>query len=195
MVRARNGLTQNPKPKTPNSKLKTNRFLSVWLLTAALMCLSTLADGKLAQERHEIHRLSPPEKSKVATELVSVVEAFIAAGETNDPAARGRYLAPSVFYYGHARTRAQALREITLLYRLWPERKFGPVEAIDLFEIPKHRGVYKVTAVYEYKFDNLNEHLTGKSKLTCVVEHDGQGSRIIGVDEKLIRGSTQYRRE
>jgi len=159
------------------------------------MCLSSLVDGKLAQEQHEIHRLSPPEKPEVATELINVVEAFIAAGEKNDPAARGRYLAPSVFYYGHTRTRAQALREITSLYRLWPERKFGPVEAIDLFEIPQHRGVFKVTAVYGFKFDNLDEHLTGKSKLTCVVEHDGQGSRIIAVDEKLIRDSTQYRRD
>jgi len=195
MVRARNGLTQNPKPKTPNSKLQTNMSLSVWLLTATLICLSTLADGKLAQEPNKIHRLSTPDKSEVATELINLVEAFIAAGERNDPAARGRYLAPSVFYYGHARTRAQALREIALLYRLWPERKFGPVDAIDLFEIPKHRGVYKVTAVYEYKFDNLDEHLAGKSKLTCVVEHDAQGSRIIGVDEKLVRDSTQYHRE
>jgi hypothetical protein len=195
MVRARNSLTQNPKPKTPNSKLKTKRFLRVWLLTAVLMCLSTRADSKSAQERHEIHRPSASAASEVATELTNLVEAFIAAGETNDPAARGKYLAPSVFYYGHARTRGKALQEINLLYRLWPERKFGPVETIDLFEIPKRPGVYKVTAVYQFKFDNLNEHLTGKSKLTCVVEHDGQGSRIIGVDEKLIRGSTQYHKE
>jgi len=159
------------------------------------MCLSTLVDGKLAQEQHEIQRLSPPEKPEVATELINVVEAFIAAGEKDDPAARARYLAPSVLYYGHARTRAQAMRAITSLYRRWPERKFDPVEAIDLFEIPKLRGVFKVTAVYGFKFDNLDEHLTGKSKLTCVVEHDGQGSRIIGVDEKLIRDSTQYRRD
>jgi hypothetical protein len=169
--------------------------LSARLLTAALMCLSTPADGKLAQETHKIHRLSPPEKSDVATELINLVGAFIAAGERNDPGARGKYLAPSVFYYGHARTRAQALREIASFYRLWPERKFGPVETIDLFEIPNRRGVYKVTAVYEYKFANLDEHLTGKSKLTCVVEHDSLGSRIIGVDEKLVRDSTQYRRE
>jgi hypothetical protein len=183
------------KPKTQNPKLKIDMSLRVWLLTTALMFLSTLAGGKLAQEQHEIHRPSPPEKQEVATELINLVEAYIAAGEKNDPAARGRYLAPSVFYYGHARTRAQALREITFLYRVWPERKFGPVETIDLFEIPNRRGVFKVTAVYGFKFDNLDEHLTGKSKLTCVVEHDDQGSRIIGVDEKLIRDSTQYRRE
>ena len=167
--------------------------LSVLLLTATLMRFSILADGKLAQDPREIHRLSPHEKSEVAVELTDVVEAFITAGEQNDPAARGRYLAPSVFYYGHTRTRMQALREIATLYRRWPDRKFGPVESIDLFEIPERRGVYRVTAVYEYKFDNLDEHLSGKSKLTCVVQHDGQGTRIIGVDEKLVRESTQYR--
>jgi hypothetical protein len=166
---------------------------SVWLLTVMLMCLGTLTDGKLAQEQPEIHQLSASEKSNVAAELTNLVEAFIEAGERNDPAARGSYLAPDIFYYGHARTRAQALREIASLYRAWPERKFGPVEAIDLFEIPKRPGVYKVTAIYEYKFDNLDQHLSGKSKLTCVVEHDGQGSRIIGLDEKLVRDSTQYR--
>ena len=165
------------------------------LLAAALMCLSTQAVGKSAQKSPEIHRVSPPEKSEIATELTNLVEAFIAAGEINDPAARGKYLAPSVFYYGHARTRAQALREIASLYRLWPERKFGPVDAIDLFEIPNRPGVYKVTAVYEYKFDNLDEHLIGKSKMTCVLEYDALGSRIIGVDEKLVRDSTQYRRD
>jgi hypothetical protein len=169
--------------------------VSVWLITANLICFGALADDKLAQEPHEIHRVSRPEKPEVATELANLVEAFIAAGETNDPAARGKYLAPSVFYYGHARTQAQAQREITSLYRLWPVRKFRPVESIDVFEIPKRPGVYKVTAVYEYKFDNLDEHLMGKSKLTCVVQHDGQGSRIIGVDEKLVRDSTQYQKE
>jgi hypothetical protein len=185
--------TQNPKLKTQNPKL--NMSLGARLLAAALMCLSTQANGKLAQKSHEIHRVSPPEKPEIATELTNFVEAFIAAGEINDPAARGKYLAPSIFYYGHARTRAQALRQIASLYRLWPERKFGPVDAIDLFEIPNRRGVYKVTAVYEYKFDNLDEHLIGKSKMTCVLEHDGLGSRIIGVDEKLVRDSTQYRRD
>jgi hypothetical protein len=168
---------------------------SVWLLTAILMCRSTLADGKLAQEPQEIHQVSAPAKSEIATELVNVVGAFIAAGESSDPAARGKYLAPSVFYYGHARTRKQALREIASLYRQWPERKFGPVESIDLFEIPKRPGVYKVTAIYSYKFDNLDEHLTGKSKLICVVEHNGQGTSIIGVDEKLVRETTQYNRD
>jgi hypothetical protein len=169
--------------------------LSVLLLTATLMCLSILAEGESAREPRGIHRFSSLEKSEVVAELTSVVEAFISAGERNDPSARGGYLAPSVFYYGHTRTHAQALKEIARLYRRWPERKFSPVESIDVFEVPQRRGVYRVTAVYEYKFDNLDEHLSGKSKLTCVVEHDAQGSRIIGLDEKLISNSTQYRRD
>ena len=166
--------------------------LGILLLMATLIRLSAPADAKPAQDPRGSHRLSSLEKSEIATELTSVVEAFIAAGERNDPNARASYLAPSVFYYGHKRTRAQALKEIATLYRRWPDRKFGPVESIDLFEIPQRPGVYRVTAVYEYKFDNLDEHLSGKSKLTCVVEHDGQGNRIIGVDEKLVRTSTQY---
>ena len=169
--------------------------LGVWLLTPALMFLSILAHGKTAKEPRETRQVSAPEKSEVSTQLVEMVQAFIAAGEKNDPAARGKYLGPTVFYYGHSLTRAQALRQITSLYRQWPTRKFGPVEAIDLFEIPKHPGMYKVTATYEYKFDNMDEHLNGKSKITCVVEHDNQGSRIIGVDEKLVREGTQYRAE
>jgi hypothetical protein len=139
----------------------------------------------------------PPtvEKSEVASELVNVVEAFITAGEKDDPAARGKYLGPRVFYYGHSRTREQAVKAIAALYRRWPQRKFALTESLDLFEIPTHRGVYRATAVYDYKFDNGDEHLSGKSKLTCVVEHDQQGTRIIGVDEKLLNGSTEYRTE
>ncbi len=165
------------------------RFL---LLAAALTSLSDLANGEAVHDGNQTNRISTPEKGAVATELVDVVAAFIAAGETNDPAARGKYLAPKVFYYGHSRTREQAIKEIASLYRRWPERKFAPAESVDLFEIPNHQGLYRVTAVYAYKFDNLDEHLSGKSKLTCVVEHDGQGTRIIGVDEKLVSGSTEY---
>ena len=170
-------------------------FLCVSLITLALECRVALAEGKTANKPRELHQVSAPEKSEVSAELVEIVQAFIAAGEKSDPAARGKYLGPNVFYYGHSLTRTQALRQITSLYRQWPTRKFGPVESIDLFEIPKHPGMYKVTAVYEYNFDNMDEHLNGKSKLTCVVEHDSQGSRIIGVDEKLVREGTQYRKE
>jgi hypothetical protein len=162
---------------------------------AVLLSLWTAAPGAAVKEEHRKYRLTTSEKPEVTAKLVDTVEAFIAAGEKNDPAARGRYLAPKVFYYGHVRTREQAIRAIASLYRRWPQRKFAPPESIDLFEIPNRRGVYRVTALYEYKFANLDEHLTGKSKLTCVVEHDGQGTRITGVDEKLVNESTQYQKE
>ena len=138
------------------------------------------------------------EESPVITgQLINVVQAYIAAGEKNDPAARGKYLAPNVFYYGHARTREQAIREIALLYRRWPERQFIPTDSIELFRIPNHQADYRVTALYEYKFDNPveHEHLSGKSELTFVVEHAPQGVRIIGVDEKLVNSSTHYERD
>jgi hypothetical protein len=92
-----------------------------------------------------------PESPLITGELMNIVEAYIAAGEKNDPAARGKYLAPKVFYYGHARTRQQAIREIASLYRRWPERKFVPTDSIKLFRIPEHRDIYRVTALYEYK--------------------------------------------
>jgi hypothetical protein len=162
------------------------------LFAAVFISLSTLANGQTLNDGHRTYRLSAQESPEVATELVDVVEAFIAAGGNADPAARGKYLAPKIFYYGHVRTREQAVKEIASLFRRWPQRKYAPAESIDLFEIPKRRGVYRITAVYGYKFNNLNEHLSGKSKLTCVLEHDAQGTRIIGVDEKLMNESTQY---
>jgi hypothetical protein len=168
------------------------RLLRIAVVLASLV---TSADGEPALGRDRSTQISTQANPAVATELVDVVAAYIAAGEQNDPAARGKYLGPKVFYYGHARTHQQAVREITALYRRWPQRKFALTESIDLFEIPNHHGVYRVTAVYEYKFDNQNEHLSGKSKLTCVVEHDQQGTRITGVDEKLVSGSTVYQGE
>jgi hypothetical protein len=157
-----------------------------------LASLVTLADGEPVHDRKRTAPISTPENPAVASELVDVVTAYIAAGEQDDPAARGKYLGAKVFYYGHTRTRQQAVKEINALYRRWTQRKFALTESIDLFEIPNHHGVYRVTAVYEYKFENQNEHLSGKSKLTCVVEHDQQGIRITGVDEKLVSGSTVY---
>jgi len=134
------------------------------------------------------------ESPVITAELINVVHAYIAAGEKNDPAARGKYLAPKVFYYGHARTREQAIREIASLYRRWPERQFIPTDSIELFRIPRHRADYRVTALYDYKFDNPeeHEHLSGMSELTFVVEHAPRGVRIIGVDEKLVNTSTHY---
>lgn len=157
--------------------------------------LISLASPEAVRASEQDHRLSTPEKPEVATALVDVVDSFIAAGEKDDPSARGKYLAPKVFFYGRARTREQAVKVIASLYRRWPQRKFTPTEAVDLFEIPNHRGVYRVIVVYEYAFDNRGEHLSGKSKLNCVVEHDAQGTRIIGVDEKLVNGSSDYQRE
>ena len=160
------------------------------LLAILLLSLSCRADSK---EDHEgAQKFARSEKPEVTAALIEVVQAFIVTGEKNDPAARARFLGPKVFYYGRARTREQAVKAIASLYRRWPQRNFVITDSIDLFEIPKHPGVYRVTTVYEYKFVNVDEHLSGKSKLTCVVEHDREGSRIIGVDEKLISGSTAY---
>lgn len=157
--------------------------------------LYPILHGKTTYGGSRTKPLPAVEDPEAASELVNVVEAFITAGEKDDPAARGKYLGPRVFYYGHPRTREQAVKAIAALYRRWPQRKFSLTESLDLFEIPNHRGVYRATAVYDYKFDNGEEHLSGKSKLTCVVEHDQQGTRIIGVDEKLLNGSTEYQKE
>jgi hypothetical protein len=32
-----------------------------------------------------------------------------------------------------------------------------------------------------------NERMTGRSRMTCILEHDRTGIRIVGVDEKLVR--------
>jgi hypothetical protein len=167
----------------------------VLLFGVVLTSLYPLLNGATMYGGNRTNRPSTVDKSEVASELVNVLEAFITAGEKDDPAARGKYLGPKVFYYGHTRTREQAVKAIAALYRRWPQRKFALTESLDLFEIPNRRGLYRATAVYDYKFDNGDEHLSGKSKLTCVVEHDQQGTRIIGVDEKLLSGSTEYQSE
>jgi hypothetical protein len=171
---------------------------SLYLSLVALLVpnLSGPVYGQPAQKAPIPARPREIHESPVITgELLDVVRAYIAAGDNNDPGARGKYLAPKVFYYGHARTREQAIREIASLYRRWPERKFFPTDSIELFKIPKHRDAYRVTALYEYKFDNMDEHLSGMSELTCVVEHAPEGVRIIGVDEKLVNASTHYQRD
>lgn len=194
-MQRRDAKANDPRSDHPVAGRPGKGSLHLLRIALALASLVTLADGEPAHGRNRTAPISTTTDPAVATELVNVVAAYIAAGEQDDPAARGKYLGPKVFYYGHARTHQQAVREITALYRRWPQRKFALTESIDLFEIPKHHGVYRVTAVYEYKFDNQNEHLSGKSKLTCVVEHDQQGTRITGVDEKLVSGSTVYRGE
>src|ERR1700722_14073416 len=167
------------------------RFLR-WALV--LTSLGTFANSEPVAGHRRTTPPSAAEKPEVAAELTDVVASFVAAGGNDDPAARGKYLGPKVFYYGHARTHEQAVKEIAALYRRWPHRKFDLTESIDLFEILNHRGVYRATTIYEYKFENQDEHLSGRSKLTCVVEHDQLGIRITGLDEKLVSGSTVYQR-
>jgi hypothetical protein len=127
----------------------------------------------------------------VATSLISAVEKFIVAGENDDPAARAMSLAPDLLFYGHRRTRAEASREMTFLYRLWPRRKFVPTKDIDVFAVPRHPGLYKVTAVFEYDMVNRDqERMTGKSRLTCIFQNEREGARMVGVDEKLLPETT-----
>jgi hypothetical protein len=194
-MQRRDTKAKDPRGCHAEAKLSEKGSLHFCRIAVVLVGLVTLADAEPVHERNRIAPISTPENPAVATELVDVVAAYITAGEQDNPAVRGKYLGPKVFYYGHARTHQQAVKEITALYRRWPQRKFNLTESIDLFEIPNHHGVYRVTAVYEYKFENQNEHLSGKSKMTCVVEHDQQGTRITGVDEKLLNGSTVYQGE
>jgi hypothetical protein len=189
-------ITKNlPFPDQRKARSPGAGWLRLLAFALVITAFDTPAHSEPVRDRRRAPPLSKTEKPAVATELVDVVAAFVAAGEKDDPAARGKYLGPKVFYYGHARTHEQAVKEIAALYRRWPQRKFELTESIDLFEIPNHRGVYRVTAVYEYKFDNRDEHLSGKSKLTCVVEHDQLGTRITGLDEKLVSGSTVYQND
>jgi hypothetical protein len=163
--------------------------------------LAAIASGSKAycfeqnpRTAHRASNITDEEKSAIASELVSVVEQFIGAGQMADPRSRSKYLAAKVFYYGHALTQQQAEKEIISLYRRWPSRKYGPLEEPEIFAIPKKRDVYKVTGIYEYELSNLDERLSGKSKITCVLEHGGGGTRIIGLDEKLISDTTKYSR-
>ena len=178
-------------PQVPGS---ASLYLSLVALLVPNLCGPVygrpVQKAAIPERPREIH-----ESPVITGELLDVVRAYIAAGDYNDPAARGKYLAPKVFYYGHARTREQAIREIASLYHRWPERKFFPTDSIELYRIPEHRDAYRITALYEYKFENLDEHLSGMSELTCIVEHAQQGVRIIGVDEKLVNASTHYLRD
>jgi hypothetical protein len=177
---------------TRSASRPTASWSRLFPFAVILTSLISVANTEAVLGSEQTHQLENPE---VATALVDVVDSFIAAGEKDNPADRAKYLAPHVFFYGRARTREQATKVIASLYRRWPRRKFTPTEGVDLFQIPNHRGVYRVVAVYDYVFDNQGEHLSGKSKLNCVVEHDPQGTRIIGIDEKLVSGSSDYQRE
>ncbi|HZC59222.1 MAG TPA: hypothetical protein VE154_04455 [Chthoniobacterales bacterium] len=192
--RSRTGTVPQSLADLPRVSGLASLYLSLVALLVPNLCGPVY--GKPVQKAAIPERPREIHESPVITgELLDVVKAYIAAGDNNDPAARGKYLAPKVFYYGHARTREQAIREIASLYRRWPERKFFPTDSIELFKIPEHREAYRVTALYEYKFDNMDEHLSGMSELTCVVEHAAEGVRIIGVDEKLVNTSTHYQRD
>jgi hypothetical protein len=175
---------------TPFSKTLPVCFLAVLAAGSNAIC----AEQKPGAS-HRTSHMTDEEKSAIASELTSVIEQYIEAGQMTDPRDRSKYLAPKVFYFGHALTRQQAEREINSLYRRWPARKFGRLEEPEIFAVPKKRDVYKVTGTYEYDLANLGEHLSGKSKITCVLEHSSGGTRIIGLDEKLISDTTKYFRD
>jgi hypothetical protein len=157
-------------------------------LIAGWIGLSCILPATRASESLRRSHQPSLEESATASAVVRVVEAFITAGDNDDAAARAAYLAPDVFFYGHKRTRAQASRQITLLYKLWPQRKFALTENIEVYAIPHHPGIYKVTAMVQYDMVNRqNERMTGRSRMTCILEHDRTGIRIVGVDEKLVR--------
>jgi len=175
---------------TPFSRLLLVYFLAV-----------TFADSNVCCAEHNpgtLHRTTQrarEQKSDIASELVSVVNEYIEAGQMPDPHGRSKYLAAKVFYYGHALTNQQAEKQIVSLYRRWPVRKYGQLEEPEIFAIPKKRDIYKVTGRYEYDLANAGEHLSGKSQITCVLEHGRNGNRIIGWDEKLITDTTKYSRD
>jgi hypothetical protein len=163
--------------------------------------LAAIVSGPDAYSLEQNHRTlrrtsdkTKEEKSAIASELISVVDQFIEAGQSSDPRNRSKYLTARVFYHGHALTQGQAEGEILSLYRRWPTRKYGPLEEPEIFQIPKKSDVYKVTGTYEYELSNPNERLVGKSKITCILEHGGSGNRIIGLDENLISDTTRYSR-
>jgi hypothetical protein len=197
-MHSRHGTVDPARANHPSARVSGCSSISLALVAILLNNIAGPVSGKPVQQTARTEQPRETQESPgVTAQLINVVEAYIAAGEKNDPGARGKYLAPKVFYYGHARTREQAIREIESLYRRWPKRQFIPTESIELFKIPKHRAAYRVTALYEYKFDNPveHEHLSGMSQLTFVVEHAQQGVRIIGVDEKLVNASTRYQRD
>jgi hypothetical protein len=171
------------------------RILLVYFLAAIFAdskaCCAERNTGDLRQAR----QTADEKKSEIASALISVVNEYIEAGQTQDPHGRSKYLAAKVFYYGHALTNQQAEKQIVSLYRRWPTRKFGQLEEPEIFAIPKKRDIYKVTGRYDYDLANTLEHLSGKSQITCVLEHGPSGDRIIGFDEKLITDTTKYSRD
>ena len=175
---------------TPFSRILLVYFLAV-NLTDSNVCCAEHNPGTV----HRTTQRADEQKSNIASELVSVVNEYIEAGQMPDPHGRSKYLAAKVFYYGHALTNQQAEKQIVSLYRRWPLRKYGQLEEPEIFAIPKKRDIYKVTGRYEYDLANAGEHLSGKSQITCVLQHSRSGNRIIGFDEKLITDTTKYSRD
>src|SRR5580704_2260468 len=77
------------------------------LLAVVLTSFCRFANGETAHQGKPTPQPAVSENPAVASDLVDVVQAFLAAGEKDDPTARGKYLGPKVFYYGHSRTHAQ----------------------------------------------------------------------------------------
>ncbi|MBV9490426.1 MAG: hypothetical protein JO069_11995 [Verrucomicrobia bacterium] len=162
-------------------------------LAAAVLvaALSGPAWGQLSGNHAPREQRASERQAAAAAAAVDVVKGFISAGESNDVAARAAYLAPQVFFYGRTRTRSQASRQLSILYRVWPQRKFTATSQIEVFAIPHHAGAYQVRAVIEYQMvSRENERRSGKSRITCVVTQDRNGVRIVGVDEQLLSGTT-----
>jgi hypothetical protein len=165
------------------------------LTVCLLLLLGTGPHSYGLEQKARTSHLASEEKSALAGELVSFVEKYIEAGQTANTGDRAKFLAPKVLYYGRALTQRQAEKEIISLYRRWPTRKYGQLEQPEIFAIPKRRDVYKVTGLYDYELVNLGERLSGKSRITCVLEHSRHGILIIGLDEKLVTDTTQYSRD
>jgi len=175
---------------TPFSRILLAYFLVV-IFGDSNVCCAEHNPGTL----HRATQTTDERKSDIASELISVVNEYIEAGQMPDPRGRSKYLAAKVFYYGHALTNQQAEKQIVSLYRRWPTRKYGQLEAPEIFAIPKKRDIFKVTGRYAYDLANAGEHLSGESQITCVLEHAPSGNQIIGFDEKLITDTTKYSRD
>jgi hypothetical protein len=159
------------------------------------------ADGRAVafaspnSHRSTAHIRPVRDKATAADALTQAVRQFIAAGETDDVTQRIIYLAPQVFFYGHKRTREQAAKQMTYHNRFWPQRRYAAPESVEVYAIPNRPDTYKVDSVYGYeKINRDHERLTGKARLTCIFEYGNEGPRIVGVDEKLVSGTTRLYR-
>lgn len=138
----------------------------------------------------------PADRAAAADTLIFAVQQFIAAGETDDVTQRATYLAPTLFFYGHNRTREQASKEMMYLTRSWPQRRYAAPETVDVYAIPNRPGAYKVVSVYEYEMiSREQDRMTGKALLTCIFEYGNEGPRIVGVNEKLLSETTRFYRD